>query len=391
MANAWCINAIWFDWSLIRTLQNLDSSNIWVWVQFTAPNPLDDKRFDYIKYTDKCWNTCCLTWENEILIYATNWTIKNLTLTNDDANEVVNVKRSDVFWSNRKKTVVRYKTWSYPTSITDWTLAVEELVQNQYSSSWYNVSWLEDWTTYYFSAFAVAQDDTIIVVQTNSITPSFDWKPDSNTIAWYLLDNVKTTTDSSWRWNNLTNTWWTFQNNSVYLNWSSFLTFQSNFMNWRNARTIAFRVKPTNWTWTIFARQYDNVWSWPTILLWWTHSNWWAWVNWTPNILSVWTYNAWWRITYNQAIPNDSRTCVVISCNSLQAKLYVNWTRVHVVNWDFSINNWNWYTWMRIWQRWWWAWLHRFTWYIWRFAIENVVIADSRATDFYNKTKSKFL
>ena len=173
MANAWCINAISCDWCLIQTLQQLDSSNIWVWVQFTAPNPLDDKRFDYIKYTDKCWNTCCLSWENEILIYATNWTIKNLTLTNDDANEVVNVKRSDVFWSNRKKTVVRYKTWWYPTSITDWTLAVEELVQNQYASTWYNVSWLSDWTTYYFSAFAVAQDDTIIVVQSSSITPSF--------------------------------------------------------------------------------------------------------------------------------------------------------------------------------------------------------------------------
>jgi len=173
MANAWCINAYNCDWCLIQTLWTLDSANIWVWVQFCAPDPLDDKRLDYIKYTDKCWNTCCITWENELLIYATQWVIKNLTLTNDDANEVVNVKRTDLFWSNRKKTVVRYKTWWYPTSITDWTLAVEELVQNQYQSSWYNVSWLSDWTTYYFTAFAVAQDDTIIVVQSWSITPDF--------------------------------------------------------------------------------------------------------------------------------------------------------------------------------------------------------------------------
>ena len=173
MANAWCINAYNCDWCLIQTLWTLDSANIWVWVQVCVPDPLDDKRLDYIKYTDKCWNTCCLTWENEILIYATQWVIKNFTLTNDDANEVVNVKRNDIFWSNWKKTVVRYKIWSFPTSITDWTLAVEETTMNQYSSTWYNVSWLSDWTTYYFSAFAVAQDDTIIVVQTNSITPEF--------------------------------------------------------------------------------------------------------------------------------------------------------------------------------------------------------------------------
>ena len=60
MANAGCINAIWFDWTYLRTLQCLDSSNIGVGVQYTAPNPLDDKRFDYITYTDKCWYQCCL-------------------------------------------------------------------------------------------------------------------------------------------------------------------------------------------------------------------------------------------------------------------------------------------------------------------------------------------
>ncbi len=243
MANAWCINAIWFDWSLIRTLQNLDSSNIWVWVQFTAPNPLDDKRFDYIKYTDKNWNTCCLTWENEILIYATNWTIKNLTLTNDDANEVVNVKRSDVFWSNRKKTVVRYKTWWYPTSITDWTLAVEELVMNQYASTWYNVSWLSDWTTYYFSAFAVAQDDTIIVVQSNSITTDFifawytkleylesSWTQRIDTwLYWnlnkkFILDSKRSSTLSYWLVFGANSSWWeqlyVRDQNRIFLNWS---------------------------------------------------------------------------------------------------------------------------------------------------------------------------
>ena len=173
MANAWCINAISYQWCFIQTLQNLDSACIWVWVQFTAPDPFGDKCLDYIKYTDKCGCTCCLTNENEILIYTTQWVIKNFTLTNDDTNDVVNVKRSDIFWSNWNKTIVRYKTWSFPVSITDWTLAVEETTMNQYASSWYNVSWLADETTYYFSAFAIDNNSNVINSQQASIRTSF--------------------------------------------------------------------------------------------------------------------------------------------------------------------------------------------------------------------------
>jgi len=281
MANAWCINAISCDWCLIQTLQQLDSSNIWVWVQFTAPNPLDDKRLDYIKYTDKNWNTCCLSWENEILIYATNWTIKNLTLTNDDTNEVVNVKRNDIFWSNRKKTVVRYKTWWYPTSITDWTLAVEELVQNQYASTWYNVSWLSDWTTYYFSAFAVAQDDTIIDMQSKNITTDFFWwkyqKVEYIQSSWtqyidssYIItpnteisaDFQFTATTSQqmifWIWqDNNTSSWINF---NVYIWWSSvrsaWLSDWTSSNSWNNtsvsANTNRNKFVLNNWTFKIY-------------------------------------------------------------------------------------------------------------------------------------------
>lgn len=183
MANAWCINAISCDWCLIQTLQNLDSSNIWVWVQYTAPDPLGDKRLDYIKYTDKCGCTCCLTNENEILIYATQWVIKTLTLTNDDTNEKVIVKRSEIFWSNRTKTIVRYKTWWYPTSITDWTLAVQETTQNQYSTNWYGVSWLTSWTQYYFTAFAVDWNNNLIDLKNATITPEF-WRRIINWISY---------------------------------------------------------------------------------------------------------------------------------------------------------------------------------------------------------------
>ena len=267
MANAWCINAIWFDWTLIQTLQQLDSSNIWVWVQYCAPNPLDDKRFDYIKYTDKCGCTCCLTWENEIMIYATQWVIKNLTLTNDDTNEVVNVKRTDLFWSNRKKTVVRYKTWWYPTSITDWTLAVEETTMNQYQSSWYNVSWLSDATTYYFTAFAVAQDDTIIVVQSWNITTNFTRKPWINTVAYRPLTSSSMIQDMSWNNKNLTDSWsvsfWLYQwIDCAYFNWSNHL-YNTNVYSNQNALTVMwflYFVNFSSWYDKNIFRRWNNLW-----------------------------------------------------------------------------------------------------------------------------------
>ena len=228
MANAGCINAIWFDWTYLRTLDTLDSANIGVGVQYCIPAPLDDKRLDYIKYTDKCGCTCCITGENEILVYATNWVIKNFTLTNDDTNEVINVKWNDLFGSNRAKTIVRYKTWSYPTSITDWTLAVQETTQNQYSVSWYNVSGLTNWTTYYFTAFAVSQDGTIIVVQNKNIKTDY-------TFAWYQkVEYIQSS------WTQYINTW---------ISANQYLSFEADFQPlWTTNENTMFWARVGSWT-----------------------------------------------------------------------------------------------------------------------------------------------
>lgn len=386
MANAWCINAIWFDWTLIQTLQQLDSANIWVWIQYTAPSPLDDKRLDYIKYTDKCWNTCCITWENELLIYATQWTLKNLTLTNDDANEVVNVKRTDLFWSNRKKTVVRYKTWWYPTSITDWTLAVEELVQNQYQSSWYNVSWLEDWTTYYFSAFAVAQDDTIIVVQTNSITPEYWRKPWENTIAYYKLD--WNWNDSSWNWRNLTASNISYETLSswlkvAYFNWNSSL--KSTFTEfWLTELTVNIRIKKmrnVNWECPIAVRDdasYDAELSIRSL----STTQWNIWSQYYQNA----TKRQWRKDTW---ISNWTRMNVMFTVSTSWNKFYVNWSEVSLTYSSWNSNVWlqNAKTNMII------FWRHpvvsadRFQWYVSQAIIEKKIRTATEWIDYYNKTK----
>ena len=382
MANAWCINAIWFDWSLIRTLENLDSSNIWVWVQFTAPNPLDDKRFDYIKYTDKCWNTCCLTWENEILIYATQWTLKNLTLTNDDANEVVNVKRSDVFWSNRKKTVVRYKTWSYPTSITDWTLAVEELVQNQYASTWYNVSWLSDWTTYYFSAFAVAQDDTIIVVQSSSITTDFWRKPWVNTM-WYrtLVWNAN---DSSWNNRNWTATWvsfWTYDwVDCAYFSWSYSSQIRIPWMWSFSALTMVIWAKTTYSLPAVSVlfmlspssnnKNFAIQWNSSKFIL--SRRNW----------SSAYDINDW---TANDGV----RHCIIATYDSSWADLYVDWVHIWHDSRSSQVQSDTNYS-----SIWWHASnsSSQFTyrWYLSTAIVENKKRTEAEWLAYYNKVKTQF-
>ena len=62
-----------------------------------------------------------------------------------------------------------------------------------------------DGVTYYFTAFAFDQSDTMIDVQTNSITASFDWKPDANTIAYYKLDTINALNDLTTNHYDLTN------------------------------------------------------------------------------------------------------------------------------------------------------------------------------------------
>ena len=348
MANAGCINAIWFDWTYLRTLDTLDSANIGVGVQYCIPAPLDDKRLDYIKYTDKCGCTCCITGENEILVYATNWVIKNFTLTNDDTNEVVNVKWNDLFGSNRAYTMVRYKTWSYPTSISDWTLAVKETTQNQYSVSWYNVSGLTNWTTYYFTAFAVSQDGTIIVVQNKTITAEFGWHPNTNTLAYWKLE--WDLLDYSWNNRTLTNAWaLTFQTVdwitaawcewSTYWNWYAYTTQLPTV----NQLTVNIRAKAQTWrSWT-YARWLFH-----------THFNYSNWNDWVRREMYSWNaipcINVWNGSNFNSLnytwVPYGDLTkwnmrTITWNNSTHVACIYLNWVLYWTQTFSNYIPSWN--------------------------------------------------
>lgn len=376
MAVAWCINAYDCSWILIRTLEQLQSSNIGVWVQYTAPNPLDDKKIDYIKYTDKCWNTCCLTWENEILIYATNWVIKNLTLTNDDTNEAVVVKWNDIFWSNRAKTVVRYKTGSAPVSPTDWTLAVEETTKNQYSTNWFSVTGLSDSTTYYFSVFALDIDGTMIDVQSSSITTDFGRKPSANTLL-YMPLNWNAKDEVSW-------TNWTRRWTATYVTLASWLKVAHiNYSHNMITPTIAMDTEMTvawwllNNSWDVFFRA-DRSWTPRSFYQLQVNSSklgwWWFWLTWTWYWWNGWVSSNWWFF------------CVIVCWNN-SIKVYSNWTLVYEWTWI----NFAWRT------QWWWLWYDQSSsssvnadWYFSNLIIEKKKRTLTDITKMFNKTKAQY-
>ena len=391
MAVAWCINAYDCSWNLIRTLEQLQSSNIGVWVQYTAPNPLDDKKINYIKYTDKCGYTCTLSWENEILIYSTNWVIKNLSLTNDDTNEKVIVKWNDIFWSNWLKTVVRYKTGSAPTSLTDWTLAVEETTKNQYATNGYWVSWLSDDTTYYFSVFGVDTDGTVINVQSRSIKTDFGRKPNENTLAYYKFEwNAN---DYSWNGLNLSSYWnvsYTTLNwkQVVHVQWSS-TGNSTKLISWTITKstipsTFAIWVQTNSTSW-----QYANKYSlinffatnpqfsrlWIGTLQWnqsWKYKIW----KWFENMDETWV---------SPYINDWKFHLLVATISSTECNLYVDWTKVYTWNWTTNWTfTWNFIVWWNDDNYYW------FNWYIWETIWEDVIWDNDFQQKYYNKTKSQY-
>ena len=172
-----------------------------------------------------CWwvsGSCWCAWSDGWKVFkAVNYPyISNFTLESDGDNEAILISWRDPSIKQsasqqRAKTVVRYSTSNYPTTPTDWTLAVQETTKNQYESTPYSLTGVLDETTYYFSIFALDQNNTIIDVQSNSVTTEFWWKPWVNTVLYYSFneDTASTSYDGSWwnynwSWNNNS---WTYQ------------------------------------------------------------------------------------------------------------------------------------------------------------------------------------
>ena len=386
MANAWCINAYNCDGCLIQTLQTLDSACIGVGVQYTAPNPLDDKRLDYIKYTDKCGCTCCLSWENEILIYATDWVIKNLTLTNDDVNEAIKIQWNDIFWSNRAKTIVRYKTGSAPVSITDWTLAVEETTKNQYSSTPFSLTGVLDETTYYFTAFAVDSSNNVIDYKNWTVTTDFWWKPDVSRTLLYLPLESDT---NDYSWNNrictptsvtFTTVWWV-QSAHVWNTWWIAVTptwFIDHNTPYRTVSVLVYVTAQTSSARrSVCERAIQNK----------MH----YWINLKENTADI---DAWW--TVSNSIITNSRMHIVATWWDWYKKIYINWELRNtqaMASWEYPRWNrensfqqgqivLNWRNWVSSNQA--------LNWNAREIIFENILWSDTDVAKYYSYIKSKF-
>lgn len=382
MAVAGCINAYDCAGCFLTTFQQLQSDNIGVAINYTAPSEYWRRQLDYIKYTDKCGCTCCLTGENELKIVATQWVIKNFTLTNDDTNEKVIVKWNDLFGSNRAYTMVRYKTWSYPTSITDWTLAVKETTKNQYATNGYWVSWLSDDTTYYFSVFGVDTDGTVINVQSKAITTEFWWHPSANTFAYYSFDDrwvnwyIK---DDSWNWRNAT--WWT-QPSYVLVSWSNYAWDFYNPSSWNPPVADISWITNTKFTEVVRVKPVAD-WQQYISCIWWNYQQ--AIIYWY-NSKQIEFYSYDWknrRITIKSWVNLNQWYCIWFTRNWTTIKVYCNGEYV----WSITVPT---YTieYINVWWTWWSV---RFHWLIWSIILENNVewsLSDFQS--YYNKTKKHY-
>ena len=110
-----------------------------------------------------------------------------VTLTWTDPDDVV------VDWitlASWEKTILVRKTWSAPTSSSDWDVVITSTTKNQYSSTWYVDNNVVNWTTYYYVAFAVSDSGREVTGNSVSAKPvasrtfTVSWTEASDPTTW---------------------------------------------------------------------------------------------------------------------------------------------------------------------------------------------------------------
>lgn len=273
-------------------------------MQYWWWNPYDPFHLNWISDLAILW------WDSEATI---KWT--------DPWNLVVDWQTLAT-WSSTK--LVR-KVGSAPTDSSDWTLVVEETVADTYSVSGYTDTWLTNWTTYYYWAFAVADNWLETISNTESITPEAPIIPTSWLLAYYPMDedwndhkselgvtgttyncsmrNTFTYEYTTWKvWDCLhrTNTW-----NASLDTW---ITLGSEY-------TIMMWIKqPISNEWKLHwsTKTYDS-WAWETSQ---RGYSWWQQIG-----VKSWTYH----FSYSQIYTTEEWVHRCVTKNGSTIKLYVNW------------------------------------------------------------------
>ena len=386
MAEACCINAYDYWGNFLSTLETLQKENIWVDICYNIPENIWTRVFDYITYIDKCGCSCCLSWEKNLIINTFAWELK--TFNASAASDNINFCWSEIFWWNRCKTIIRYKTWSYPISIEDWILAIEETEQNTYSSTWFTLEWLKQQTTYYSKIYALDWEDNILSEKCCSITTPRAFE---TTCYWYTWWQQSVCLP---KWTYKLEVWWAqggtwcswYQPRWWYSQWC--ICIQSNtvlylyvwwaWTNWNTAN--GWR----NWWWYAHSgnRKTTSWWWWTDIRIWWNtlyHRRivaWWGWGwrDWwnqwnTSQTQSSWGWTSWlswysydWNCTSSRwgwgwTQTSAWRTGTAQNSETLYAASFWCWwyTSSSSSYWEWW--GWGWY--------WWGAWSADANWWGW--------------------------
>ena len=239
-----------------------------------------------------------------------------------------------------------------------------------------------DETTYYFTAFAIDQNNDIIDSQTLSITTDFWWHVTPNTLLYIpmntdLLDHGNNNISIS------DNSWVVIQNWRWYFNWSSRLLI-NNFNTYLNSLpfTISIWVNSQNWN-NVWIFTSSNVYSW-----WYRWWNFWKMGSNESNKIRLECLPSW-NIRTSSWITDNTRTLYWFSIQNWSAKIYKNWVveaTLTSFNLQFVAN-------LRIWnQRFasqYWE-ENFFKWFMAEYIVENKARSDAERLDYYNKTKKKF-
>lgn len=191
--------------------------------------------------------------------------------------------------------MIRVSTTNYPATITDWTLVVNETTKNQYESTPFSMS-ATDGVTYYFTAFAIAQDDTMIDVQTNSITAEFLVPSEYQAVEY------------------IQSTWTQWINTNIF-------AYNKYKVETKIERTTTDQDTPLFWCW--YASNYDNIRKYYHLT---PYSNKWCfWINWTESF--------WW--TYTDPV----WTQYIVSFNDENNNIVINNSIIANVSWVVWANN----------------------------------------------------
>ena len=348
-----------------------------------------------------CWWTswsCWCAWSDGWKVFkAVNYPyISNFTLESDGDNEAILISWRDPSIKQsasqqRAKTVVRYSTSNYPTTPTDWTLAVQETTKNQYENTPYSLTGVLDETTYYFTAFAIDQNNNIIDSQTQSITTDFWWHVTPNTLVYYNIDDNDSSSaiyDKSG--NNRTLSWWSFTYTNdahawkVYV-WWNYSTLPSRWIiNFGQNFSFVVWVKLTNSTdwYSIFANGAGSS----------SHASNGFWHVVSPSIIkwmASWVVNDWLCVQSNTSPTLNTWLCLWYSRDSSwNMKIFFNGQNV----WTATLSNTVQYPWSTQFVLWWWrAWDKQpMKWYLKILIWEDKKWEDSEFLSYFNKSKSQF-